>query len=58
VGYYCQDDLIQKRLSHSTISTTLYIYSHTIPGLQQQAAQRFDEMMQVSYNDKVVSEIN
>ena len=34
---------MQERLGHSTISTTLDIYSHVVPGLQQAAAQRFDD---------------
>ena len=35
--------IVQERLGHSTISTTLDIYSHVVPGLQQAAAQRFDD---------------
>ena len=34
--------IVQERLGHSTISTTLDIYSHVVPGLQQAAARRFD----------------
>lgn len=34
--------IVQERLGHSSISTTLDIYSHVVPGLQQAAAQRFD----------------
>jgi site-specific recombinase XerD len=34
--------IVQERLGHSSISTTLDIYSHVVPGLQEAAAQRFD----------------
>jgi integrase len=45
--------VVQERLGHSTISTTLDIYSHVAPGIQKAAAQRFDEMLKVSYNGDV-----
>ena len=35
--------IVQERLGHSSISTTLDIYSHVVPGLQEAAAQRFDD---------------
>ncbi len=35
--------IVQERLGHSTIATTLDIYSHVVPGLQQAAARRFDD---------------
>ena len=35
--------IVQERLGHSSISTTLDIYSHVVPGLQQEAAKRFDD---------------
>jgi len=35
--------IVQERLGHSTISTTLDIYSHVVPGLQQAAAKGFDD---------------
>ena len=35
--------IVQERLGHSSISTTLDIYSHVVPGLQKAAAQRFDD---------------
>ncbi len=38
--------IVQERLGHSTISTTLDIYSHVVPGLQRAAAQRFDDGLQ------------
>jgi integrase len=35
--------IVQERLGHSSISTTLDVYSHVVPGLQEAAAKRFDE---------------
>jgi integrase len=35
--------VVQERLGHATISTTLDLYSHVIPGLQGAAAAGFDE---------------
>ncbi len=35
--------IVQERLGHSNISTTLDIYSHVVPGLQHAAAQSFDD---------------
>ena len=46
--------IVQERLGHSTISTTLDIYSHVTPGMQQAAAQRFDDILKVSYNERVI----
>jgi integrase len=35
--------IVQERLGHSSVSTTLDIYSHIVPGLQEAAARRFEE---------------
>jgi len=35
--------VVQQRLGHSTISTTIDLYSHVAPSLQARAAERFDE---------------
>jgi len=35
--------IVQERLGHSSVATTLDIYSHVLPGLQEAAACRFDE---------------
>ena len=37
--------VVQERLGHATISTTLDLYSHVAPGLQQAAAEGFDKMV-------------
>jgi integrase len=38
--------IVQERLGHSSVSTTLDIYSHVIPGLQEAAACKFEEGLQ------------
>jgi integrase len=35
--------IVQERLGHAKVGTTLDIYSHVMPGLQQAAALRFEE---------------
>ena len=35
--------IVSERLGHSTVATTLDVYSHVLPGLQEAAARRFDE---------------
>lgn len=45
--------IVQERLGHSTISITLDTYSHVAPGLQEAAAKRFDDALQVRHNEKV-----
>jgi len=37
--------VVQERLGHATISTTIDTYSHVTPGLQQAAAEGFDKMV-------------
>jgi len=43
--------IVQERLGHSTIAVTLDTYSHVAPGLQEAAAQRFDEAFTTKYNE-------
>ncbi len=38
--------IVQERLGHSSISTTLDIYSRVLPGLQEAAARKFEEGLQ------------
>ena len=40
--------IVQERLGHSTIATTLDIYSHVVPGLQEAAARAFDIVVDVT----------
>jgi integrase len=35
--------IVQERLGHATIAVTLDTYSHVLPGMQEVAAQRFEE---------------
>jgi len=37
--------IVQERLDHASIQITLDTYSHVIPGLQQAAAEHFDELL-------------
>lgn len=37
--------IVQERLGHATISTTLDLYSHVAPGLQEAAAAKFDDIV-------------
>jgi len=37
--------IVQERLGHSSIATTLDIYSHTIPRLQKAAVERLDTLL-------------
>ena len=37
--------VVQERLGHATIATTFDIYSHVLPGMQEEAALQFDEGM-------------
>lgn len=43
--------IVQERLGHSSITITLDTYSHVAPGLQEAAARRFDDAMQVRHNE-------
>ncbi|MFC1962327.1 tyrosine-type recombinase/integrase [Chloroflexota bacterium] len=42
--------VVQERLGHSTIAITLDTYSHVAPGLQEAAAKRFDDVLQIKHN--------
>ena len=37
--------IVQERLGHSDIQTTLNTYSHILPGLQEAAAKQFDSIL-------------
>jgi len=43
--------IVQERLGHSTIAITLDTYSHVAPGLQEAAANRFDDVLTVNANE-------
>ncbi len=42
--------VVQESLGHSGIQITLDTYSHVAPGLQEAAAQRFDQVLTTKYN--------
>ena len=37
--------IVSERLGHANIGITLDTYSHVLPGVQEGAARRFDEML-------------
>ena len=39
--------VVQERLGHSDAAMTLNVYSHTIPGMQEEAARKMDEITAV-----------
>jgi integrase len=43
--------VVQERLGHTSIQTTLDIDSHVAPGLQEAAAESFDKLVSPKYND-------
>ena len=52
--------IVQERLGHSSVSTTLDIYSHVLPGLQEVAARQFDESLEIrqKYVGKMSAKLN
>jgi len=46
--------IVSERLGHASIQITLDTYSHVVPGIQQQAAERFDAAFTNSYNERKV----
>ncbi len=49
--------IVQERLGHSTVATTLDIYSHVLPGLQEATARRFDEGLENALTEAQVAEV-
>lgn len=39
-----EPEISQERLGHSTIMMTLEIYSHILPSMQQEVAEKIDDM--------------
>jgi integrase len=50
--------IVQERLGHSSIATTLDIYSHTVPGLQKAAAERFDTLLPLHEQNENVGKMS
>ncbi len=49
--------IVQERLGHASIQITLDTYSHVTPGLQQAAANRFDDIILTKHQDCSEKEI-
>ncbi len=49
--------IVQERLGHSTIAITLDTYSHVTPGLQDAAAKRFDDVLNIKHNNNVAENV-
>ena len=47
--------VVQERLGHSSISITLDVYSHVIPGMQELASLQFDKGLKLSDDNSVIS---
>ena len=50
--------IVQERLGHSSIATTLDIYSHTVPGLQKAAAERLDTLLPAQEKEENVGKMS
>lgn len=37
--------MVSEKLGHSSVAFTMDVYSHVVPGLQENAAQRFDQLI-------------
>ena len=37
--------VVQERLGHASVTLTLDTYSHLVPGMQERASQRLDELL-------------
>ncbi|MFC1994778.1 tyrosine-type recombinase/integrase [Chloroflexota bacterium] len=49
--------IVQERLGHASIQITLDTYSHVAPGLQQAAANRFDDIVIPKKKDNLEEEL-
>ncbi len=49
--------IVSERLGHSSIAITVDTYSHVMPGLQEVAAQRFDEGLQMGRSEVSVKTV-
>ena len=49
--------VVQERLGHSSIQVTLDTYSHVVPGMQQMAASRLDDIFKTLSNDEASQKV-
>jgi len=47
--------IVSERLGHANIGITLDTYSHVLPGLQERAAERFDDLIARDNGGKMVA---
>jgi integrase len=40
--------IVSERLGHSTVGITLDVYSHVMPGMQEEAAQKVDAALRAA----------
>jgi len=45
--------VVSERLGHANIGITLDIYSHVLPGLQEEAAEKFDQIFEVGASENL-----
>jgi integrase len=50
--------IVQERLGHTSIAITLDTYSHVAPGLQEAAANRFDELVNPGLEKEAVEKVD
>ena len=48
--------IAQERLGHSSVSVTIDLYSHVLPGMQAEAVSRVDAAMQDALNRRAAKE--
>lgn len=41
--------VVSERLGHSTVGITLDVYSHVLPGMQEEAAKRIDKALRLAF---------
>ena len=50
--------IVSQRLGHSKVGITLDVYSHVIPGMQEDAVARVDEVLQNALNKRAARDIS
>ena len=43
--------IVSERLGHATVAITLDTYSHVLPGMQEEAAQKIDAALRLAIHD-------
>ena len=49
--------IVSERLGHASVVTTLDAYSHVLPGIQKEAALKFEEGLRKASEHRLVEEI-